>query len=143
MRRETLQEQRALAEGFAHQPHVELFQVAEAAVNQLAGARRRAGTEVSGLHQADGQASGDGVERDSRADHATADDQDLNFGAAQHLECGGAFGRTEPSRSAGRVAAGWRAVRGWLAGASATGPDADVSAASHLASPRLLPAGTP
>ena len=67
VRGELLDEQPAFLQRLGDQPEVEHLQVAQAAVDQLARAARRAGGEVAGLDQPDGQAAGRGVERGARA----------------------------------------------------------------------------
>ncbi len=74
VRRELGQQQTALLERLPDQREVELFEVAQAAVNQLAGPAGRAGGEVARLHQGDRQTTGGGVQRHSRAGHPAADD---------------------------------------------------------------------
>ena len=60
----------ALEQRLAHQPEVEVLQVAQAAVDELARARRGAGGEVGPLHQRDRVAARGGVERDAGAGDA-------------------------------------------------------------------------
>jgi hypothetical protein len=54
-------------------PEIEVLQVAQAAVHQLARARRRADRVVAALDEGDGVAARRGVERDSRPGDAAAD----------------------------------------------------------------------
>jgi hypothetical protein len=105
MRREPLEQQRALGECLAHQAQVELLQVAQAAVNQLARPRRRARAEVPRLDQAGREAPGDGIQGDTRSDDAAAHHQHLQFLASQGVERGRALGRAEPGCGQRRIAA--------------------------------------
>ena len=143
VRREPLEEQRPLAERLTHQPDVQLLEVAQPAVDELARSRRGAGAKVPGLDEPYGQPSGDRVERDSGAHDAAADDQHLQLRAGQRVKRGRALGRAEPRGRPRRAAASRLAVAGLLAASAAAGPDPDVSAASHWGSPRPPPAGTP
>ena len=59
----------------AHQPDVEALEVAQAAVDELAGAAGRAGGKVAPLHQRHGQAAARGVKGHAAAGHAAADHQ--------------------------------------------------------------------
>jgi hypothetical protein len=77
MRRDHVEQQRALAQRLAHEPELLLLEVAEAAVDQLAGARRGAGGEVTRLDERHRQAARGGVERAARARRAAADDEDV------------------------------------------------------------------
>ena len=63
MRAELVERQRALLESLEDQGEVELLEIAQAAVEQLAGPAGGAGREVTGLDQPDPQAAGDRVER--------------------------------------------------------------------------------
>jgi hypothetical protein len=77
VRGDPVQHQLAFPEGFADQAELQLFEVAEAAVEQLAGPARRAGGQVSGLDERDPQAPRRGVQRGPDPDHAAADDDDV------------------------------------------------------------------
>jgi hypothetical protein len=111
VRRELLDEQPALLQRLGHEPEVEHLEVAQAAVDEFARPARRAGREVAGLDQPDGQTAGGGVERGTRADDTAADDQDVELTAGfrrrrQCIQrafpgCGG-----EGDRSHGRVLSG-------------------------------------
>ena len=63
----------ALEQRLAHEPEVEVLEVAQAAVDELARARRGAGGVVGLLHQRDRVAARGGVERDAGAGDAAAD----------------------------------------------------------------------
>jgi hypothetical protein len=87
----------ALEQRLAHEPEVEVLQVAQAAVHELAGARRRAAREVRALDEADRVAAGRGVQRDPRAGDPPADDEDVErlrrqrgdgIGTGQHERLG-------------------------------------------------------
>ena len=67
--------QLALEQRLADQPEVEVLQVAQPAVDELARARRRAARVVALLHQRDRVAAARGVERDPGAGDPAADDQ--------------------------------------------------------------------
>jgi hypothetical protein len=81
-------DQAALPQRLVHQPEVQHLQVAQAAVQQLAGPARRAAGEVAPVDQADPEAAGGGVEGSSRAHHATTHDQDVELLGGQALQCG-------------------------------------------------------
>ncbi len=81
--RDPRQQQSALAERLAHEAEVELLEVAQAAVDQLAGAAGGARGEVARLDQRHRQAAGGGVERSRGADDAAADHDDLE-GLVRH-----------------------------------------------------------
>ena len=99
VRRDHPEQQRALGERLADQADVELFQVAQATVDELAGAGGGAGGEVPGLDQAYREPAGGGVQRHARAHHAAADDQHLMLGAGQRCERRGPRPRAEPDRT--------------------------------------------
>ena len=67
----------SLPERLGDESEVEHFEVAQAAVDQLAGAARRTGSEVSGIDESYGKSAGRGVERSTSADHACADHEDV------------------------------------------------------------------
>ena len=79
VRGEPLQEQAAFLQGLPDQGEVEHLQVAQATVDELAGATGGAGRPVAGLDEAGGQSPGDGVQRRSRADHPAAHHEDVQF----------------------------------------------------------------
>ena len=70
MRGEPLQQQSALLQRLAHEGEVEHLQIAQTAVDQLAGPAGGARRPVTRLDQPGGQAAGHGVERGARTDHA-------------------------------------------------------------------------
>ena len=86
VRGEGLDEQTPLRQRLGDQPEVEHLQVAQAAVDQLAGAAGRAGGEVARLHQPHRQAPRGGVQRGPGPDHAAADDQDVELGVRHRLQ---------------------------------------------------------
>ena len=65
----------ALGEVLVDEPDLALLQVAEPAVHELGGLRRRARREVVALDERGAQAPAGGVERDARAGDAAADDE--------------------------------------------------------------------
>jgi hypothetical protein len=97
-----------------HQPEVEVLQVAQAAVDELARAARGAGRVVGTLQQRDAVAARRGVERDAGAGDAAADDDDVELVLAERRESLAAHDHRAQSRRA------WSAVRQGLR-APATG----------------------
>jgi hypothetical protein len=83
VRRQPGDDQAAFPQRLPDQREVEHLEIAQPAVDEFAGAARRAGGEVAGLDQADGEAAGDGVERRPRSDHSAADHQEVELGAGQ------------------------------------------------------------
>ena len=79
VRREALQQQATFLERLTDKPEVEHLQVAQAAVDQLARAARRARGPVTGLEDPDRQTTGHGVQGSSRADHPTAHDDEVEL----------------------------------------------------------------
>ena len=79
MRGDLLQQQAPLRQRLGDEAEVEHLQVAQAAVDQLAGPARRARGEVAGLDEPDAEAARGRVERRTASDHATADDQDVEL----------------------------------------------------------------
>ena len=69
------QQHLALEQRLAHQPELVIFEIAQAAMDQLGGGRRGAAGEVVLLAQADRQAAPGRVARDAAAVDAAADDQ--------------------------------------------------------------------
>ena len=76
MRRE-VDHQRALEQRLAHQPEVEVLQVAEAAVDELRRAAGGAGGVVLALDEGDAVAARGGVQRAAGAGYPAADDDDV------------------------------------------------------------------
>ena len=87
MRRQFLQQQAPLLQRLPHQLEVELFQVAQATVDQLAGPARRPGGEVTCLDQSDRKPARGRVERDTGTGHSPADDQDVELFPNQFPQC--------------------------------------------------------
>ena len=87
--RRDLQQRLALAQVHADQREVEHLEVAETAVHEPRGARSGAAAEVGLLEQRDPQAAQRGVAGNARANHAAADDQDVERAAVQRGEAGG------------------------------------------------------
>ena len=73
-----------------HQPELQLLQVAQATVDQLAGPAGGAGGEVTRLDQGDLEPARRGVEGGTGAGHPTADDQHVEPLAAQATQVRGA-----------------------------------------------------
>ena len=88
MRAEPGEHQVALAQGLADQPEFELLEVAQAAVDQLAGTAAGAGGPVASFQQRGRQPARRRVERASGADHAAADDNDVEGLALQPFQGG-------------------------------------------------------
>jgi hypothetical protein len=85
VRREPLQQQRPLRQRLGHQPEVEHLEVAQAAVDELAGPARRAARPVALLDQSGAEAARDGVERRARCrPTATTDDEHVELGPRRH-----------------------------------------------------------
>ena len=93
--RETREHQLTFAQRLPDQTELELLQVAQTAVKQLAGAARRTRGEVTCLDEGDPQAARCRVQRRADADHATADDHHVELLAAQSLPRLCAFGHPE------------------------------------------------
>ncbi len=103
VRAERVQQQRPLPQRLTDERDVELFEVAQTAVDQLAGPAGRAGREVARLDQRHGQPTGGRVERDTCAGDAPADDDDVDdvgFHLDQGVTTGGGI---QPCRSDHRV----------------------------------------
>jgi hypothetical protein len=84
--REPGQQQAALLQRLLDEREVEHLQVAQAAVDQLRRARRRARGEVALLDQAHLEPTRDGVERRSDPDDAAADHEDVELALGELLE---------------------------------------------------------
>ena len=76
MRREPSQDL-AFVCGLAHQRHVALLEIADAAVNQLRAAAARAGGEVVALDERDGEPAESRIARDTGAGDPAADDEQV------------------------------------------------------------------
>lgn len=74
---EPVEQERPFPQGFAHQREVELFEVAQAAVDELAGPAGRAGGVVARFDQGYAQPAGGGVERHAATGDPTSDDEDI------------------------------------------------------------------
>jgi hypothetical protein len=94
-------QQSALGQRLVHQMQLELLQIAQTAVDQLAGPAGGAGGEVTGLDQGHLEAPGRGVDRSAGTGDATTDHQDVELLVTQPPQVGGAPDRREP---AGRIA---------------------------------------
>ena len=85
MRCQRGQRQLPFVQRLADQPELQLFEVAKPAVEHLRATARRAGSEVAGLDERDLQPAGRRVKGGARADHAAADDDDVELLAAEPL----------------------------------------------------------
>ena len=79
VRGEAVEDERALAQRLPDEAEVQLLEVPQPSVDQLAGAARGARGVVARLDEADPQAAGDGVEGGAGTDDAAADDQDVEL----------------------------------------------------------------
>lgn len=87
---EGLEEEAAFLEGFGDEAEVEHFEVAQAAVDEFAGAAGGARGPVAGFDEAGAQAAGGGVQGCSGADDAASDDEDVEFALGHPGEGAGA-----------------------------------------------------
>ena len=119
-----LEQQAPLVQRLAHEADVETLEVAQAAVDQLAGAARRAGGEVALLDQSHRQAAAGGVEGDAAAGHAAADHQHVERLRRETLQSAprGHRGRAM-SRARQRPPVDLRSQRRDCRGDSGTGAD--------------------
>src|SRR5688572_14150243 len=85
MRRE-LHEDRPLEQRLSDEAEVEVLQVAEASVDELRRAARRAGREVLALDQRHAVAAGRRVERHAGSGDPAADDDEVVFVLGERLE---------------------------------------------------------
>jgi hypothetical protein len=92
-----VEEEAAFFQRLAHEREVALLEVAQAAVDQFARPRRRAGRPVVCLDQRDGQATRHRVERCTRTDDAAADDEEIELSLTHFVEHGFAIARSELS----------------------------------------------
>jgi hypothetical protein len=69
----------ALLKRFAHQAQMQIFEIAQAAVNELGGCRRRAAREIILLEQHDGEPAARGIARNPAAVYAAANDRKIVF----------------------------------------------------------------
>src|SRR5438270_4289885 len=83
MRRQRLERQLSLIERFAHQPELQLFEIAQPAVEHLRTATRGAGSEVASLDERHLQPACRRVQRGTGADDPAADDNDVELLAAE------------------------------------------------------------
>jgi hypothetical protein len=74
------QQHLALAERRAHQPQRAVFQIAQAAVNELGGRRRGAGCKIALFEQHDLQPPTGRIARNARAIDAAANNRQIEVG---------------------------------------------------------------
>jgi hypothetical protein len=91
-----LDQQGALQQRLAHEPEVEVLEVAQAAVDQLRRAARGAGREVGPLHERDAVAARGRVERHPGARDAPADHDQVE---RVPFECGERVGARDHGRN--------------------------------------------
>ena len=77
MRAESVEHQVALSESFSHQTEVEMFEVAEPAMEHLGGSARCSRGVIALFHEADFQPSGHCVEGDPGPGDATPNHEDI------------------------------------------------------------------
>ena len=92
--------QLALEQRLAHEPEVEVLQVAQPAVDELARAAGGPRGEVGALEQRHAVAARGGVERDARAGDAATDDDDVELVLRQRRESLAALDHEPQSRRA-------------------------------------------
>ena len=97
--------QLALEQRLAHEPEVEVLQVAQPSVDELARAAGGPRGEVGALEQRDAVAARGGVQRDARAGDAAADHDDIELVLRQRRESLAALDHAPQSRRAGRGSA--------------------------------------
>src|SRR5260370_38441585 len=85
MRRD-LQQHAALTRGLEHEAEIVLLEIADAAVDEARGLRRRAAAEVALLDQRGAEAAQGGVPRDPRARDAAAQNQQVHRVRGHRLE---------------------------------------------------------
>ena len=86
VRRQRLDEQAPLVQRLADEREIELLEVAQAAVDELAGAAGGAGREVALLHQRDGEPPAGRVQGDAAAGDAAADHQHVEVLGGEPLQ---------------------------------------------------------
>ena len=84
MRRQADHE-RALQQSLPDQPEIEVLEVAQPAVDELAGTARRADRVIAALHEGDAVAPAGGVQRHAGAGDPAADDHQVELLGAQRL----------------------------------------------------------
>jgi hypothetical protein len=95
MRGQLVESQRALSESFEDQGKVEVLEIAESTVKQLAGPTRRASREITGLDQPNAEAAGDSIEGTAAARDAGSNDEYVQILILQPVEGIGSGGGTE------------------------------------------------
>ena len=113
-----LDQQLALEQRLANQAEIEVLQVAQTAVHELAGAAGGAAGEVGALQQGDAVAAGGRIQRDARPGDASPDDDDVELVLRKRRKRLAALDHrlslAEPNRAAGPATAPTSA---WSAGA--------------------------
>jgi len=79
--------QLALEQRLAHQTQIEVLQIAQTSVYELAGAAGGARREVGSLDERDAVAATRGVQRDPGAGDAAADDEYVEVLMSEDLDC--------------------------------------------------------
>jgi hypothetical protein len=74
------QQHLALGERLAHQTQCAVLQITQSAMDELAGSRGRAGTEVVHLDQQHAQATARRIAREAHPVDAAADDSEVEIG---------------------------------------------------------------
>ena len=87
MGREAIEHAGPLVQGLADETELQMFQVAQTAVDQLARAARGSRGQVARLDQRDPQTARGRVERSAAADHAAADDRDVEHLVGHPRQC--------------------------------------------------------
>ena len=101
----------ALEQRLADEAEVEVLQVAQAAVDELGRAARRAGGVVGALDERDAVAARGGVERDAGARDAAADDDEVERLGGERFERVGAGDHRAPVWQAARTRPSSRSAR--------------------------------
>src|SRR5690606_38188418 len=99
---EALQQKTALQQRLAHEPEVELLEIPDAAVHELAAATARAARPIARLHHPGAQPARHGIQSGSRPDDPSADDEDVELRRAHVGDRRRALLRTEAIRPGDR-----------------------------------------
>ena len=99
--------QLALEQRLAHERQIEVLQVAQPAVHQLAGATGRPGGKVGALDERHAESARSGVERHPRAGDATADHHEIELVLGEGGQSLGARNHASQSGMVGGELCGW------------------------------------